>query len=201
MNNPEFQGLRTYMIRILNSGIENKSIRTKVEGYVRTGLSLKGFHEASKEEDADMIVEVDYGVINSLAEAEIRSVEVTTEVGREPRFVQVYRGEEPPESVPIYDSPEIRTLRTEERVVEVTKYIKLLRMKARVNKPEDPEYNVVHVWDVSVTTEDESDKIRRYLPFLTAACIHYLGKSTEKPEKIKLRSRDRFVSLIKAGAR
>ncbi|MBE2212468.1 MAG: hypothetical protein IAE82_01250 [Opitutaceae bacterium] len=55
------------------------------------------------------------------------------------------------------------------------------------------------VWQVQVSVEDMKDSLEGYLPVLAGAAADYLGTSTGKSERVRLRDSDEIVAFVKGG--
>ena len=204
VQNPEAAGLESYTIKSSNAQVPEHDIWFKeTEEYVKRALAGNGLYEAPNPESADMIVDIAWGVSEPLLEFEEweEPVMVEMESGHSTITVQVQEGggRSHPREVPVYTAPEQQIVGYEKHRRPVTRYEKYLRISARVNDKEKRKGAPEQAWSIYVTSKDESDDVRKYLPVLTAASVRYVGKSTEKQEEIRLKGKDEVVAFIKDG--
>ncbi len=50
-----------------------------------------------------------------------------------------------------------------------------------------------------MSSEDESDDLRKYLPILASASVDYIGKDTGSKQTVKLKETDPVVDFVKKG--
>ena len=204
VQNPEVEGLESYQIVSSNAEVSEEDLWFKETGkYVKTALSGKGLYEAPDLESADMIVDIAYGVSELRITFETHSEPIEVEWGGGMKEITIMvndaSGGQYPTQRQVYEPPQREIVGYEDRVGPVRKYKKYLRVTARVNQSEEADESPVQAWSVYVTSEDESDDLRKYLPVLTAASIRYVGKSTDKQEEIELKGKDEIVAFVKAG--
>lgn len=182
-------GVVSYRIKDRGAGVGSGELRrAEVAEHVRTALSAHGLYEAADVGSADLIVEIDYGLG---PERVHRDVYQELQFGR-----PVPAGERrspPPEGV----------------AAAVTGYaetanITVLREKhmsicARRNAAATGEDQSEDVWRVHVAIEDEGEDLRGHLPVLVSAAMDHLGRSTEGPASVVLRSDDEAVRFIRKG--
>jgi hypothetical protein len=208
VQNPEAQGLESYTIKSSNAQVPEHDIWFKeTEEYVKRALDGNGLYEAPDPESADMIVDIAWGVSEPLIEFEVieepvtvmDSGQSTTPYPIEDMVAHPHEvgGQSYPTEMHVYSPPEQEIVRYKKHVRPVTRYEKYLRITARVNDPERKKGRAVQAWSIYVTSKDESDDVRKYLPVLTAASVRYVGKSTEKQEEIQVKGKDEVVAFIK----
>ena len=205
VQNPEVEGLESYAIRSSNAEVEKNDIWFKeTEAYVKRALAVKGLYEAANLESADMIVDIAFGVRGPLTEIKEweEPIYVQTDDGIKELTIMVNDGAggQFPTTRQIYTNPEMKIVGYEKHMKPVTRYQKFLRITARVNRPEKKDDSPVYAWSVYVTSKDERDDIRKYLPVLAAAAVRYVGESTDEQEEIRLDGKDEVVAFIKGGS-
>jgi len=204
VHNPGLDGLDSYKIVSSIPSNSEKDLRYKEAAkYVKTALSGKGLYEAHDEESADMIVEIDYGISEPQIELKTISEPIVIDVGGGYKQMTVMVndgiGGQYPTSRTVYDPPQRETIGYNERRVPIKTYKKHLVIKASANKSDDEHKDPEGAWTVWVTSKDENEDLREYLPIMAAAAIRYVGKSTNEQEEINLKGRDEVVAFVKAG--
>jgi hypothetical protein len=193
----------SYRIRNKNPSVDQESLRYKeaVE-YVKTALSGKGMYEASDPEKAEVIVDLDYGMEAPRVKIEQASQPIYAQVGGGVRYeeVPVTTGKViSTRTVAVYEPPRTELVGYQDVMAPVTVYEKYLRMSAHENKESIEGQPAGEVWSVSVSTEDESKDLRKYLPLLASASVDYIGKDSSNQQTIKLKENDQSVGFIKKG--
>lgn len=197
-------GLQSYRIATRNRENDESSLRYKeAEEQVRTALSGIGLYEDPNPEEADMVVEIDYGISppkEILVEyQEPVYVSVPGRVRYVTQQVRNSDGKLITVRVPIYEPPKQVFAGTQTRVKPVTVYDKYLTItgvaidRERGDERRDP------AWTVNVSNQSESDDLREYIPVMAAAALDYIGTNTEKEQKVKIDENDEDVAFIKAG--
>jgi hypothetical protein len=87
----------------------------------------------------------------------------------------------------------------QEVITPVSIYEKYLRISAHENKPVVEGKPPTEIWSVSVTSEDESKDLRKYLPLLASASANYIGKDTHAETVVKVKENDPAVTFVKKG--
>ncbi|MBC2605705.1 hypothetical protein [Pelagicoccus albus] len=173
------------------------------EEWVRTALSAKGMYEALDPQDADLVVEVSYGMeaprqeLKEIKTPIYKSVETpgTHVMSRpapgsisEPKLVYV-RGAKMDEVVGY-------TIETKS-VIVVEKYLVL---SAKLNSQgEQADGETEEVWNVVVTNSDDSTNLQEYLPVMVAAAVDYIGEDSTTTQTVEINSRDEAVVFVKKG--
>ena len=87
-------------------------------------------------------------------------------------------------------------------VERVTVYRKFLRVTAReaVDRGSAAGVGTRQLWSVSVSTDDESADLDRYVRLMAAAAIDFVGKNTQRQRSVILTNRDGRVLLIERAA-
>ena len=205
VQNPEVEGLESYTVRNSNAEVEENDIWFKeTVAYVKRALAVHGLYEAPNPESADMIVDIAFGVSGPLVEIEEweEPIYVQTDDGIKEITVMVNDGAggKIPTTRRIYTNPEQKIVGYEKRMRPVTRFQKFLRITARINHPGQEDGAPAYAWSIYVTSKDESDDIRKYLPVLTAAAVRYIGESTNEQVEIRLDGKDEVVAFIKDGS-
>ena len=205
VQNPEVEGLESYAVRSSDAEVEENDIWFKeTEAYVKKALAVKGLYEAANPESADMFVDIAFGVRGPMIEIEEweEPIYVQTDDGTEEITIMVNDGAggQFPTTRKIYTNPEMKIVGYEKHVKPVTRFQKFLRITARVNHPKQDDDAPAYAWSVYVTSKDESDEVRKYLPVLAAAAVRYIGESTNEQVEIRLNGKDEVVALIKGGS-
>lgn len=88
--NPDVKPGTSYKIANVNSGGEPNDLRTQeAGGWVKTALSGKGLYEAPTMEDADLIIELEYGIEEPKTKMKTISTPIYAQVGGGVRYIQV----------------------------------------------------------------------------------------------------------------
>ena len=192
----------SYRIGAVNAEGLNKKLTAKIEQFVKRGLSMSGYHQASDLDTADIIVDIACGAEEPRLETVTYTEAVAIETLRDTgifydRETPNMSNEDPGDTFEAAPAV-LDTLDYEERTTEIKFYEKYLRVSARVVKMEIGTENSDRAWTVIATTTDDSASIRRHLPILTAAFVRYVGEQTNAPLRISLESDDPIAASIKA---
>jgi hypothetical protein len=160
----------------------------EIASQIKTALSAQGLYEAPDVESADIVVEISYGIepprVQRIGYQEFiygRPVPATE------------RQALPPEGV----AREMMGYTAIASVIVVRE--KHLSICARQNSSRESAQPAADIWRVHVSLENESDDLRRHLPILASAAMDHLGRSTNGPAKLTLRSNDEAVRFIRDG--
>ena len=194
--------LQSYKIKSKNPAVGEENLRYKEAAeYVKTALSSKGLYEAPTQDRADMIVDLDYGIDAPRTKVETVSVPVYAQTGGGVRYEQVPvtgpRGTTSYRTVAVYEPPRTELIGYDDMPQQVTIYEKYLRITARENKPASEGRAPAEVWSVSVSTEDESKDLRKYLPILASATADYIGKDSTSQRTIKIKDPSQITDFIR----
>lgn len=194
----------SYRIKAKNPSADVDGLRAQEAAiFVKTALSGKGLYEAPNPEAAEMVVVVDYGMEAPKIRLERTSVPVYAQVGGgvryEERSIVDARGIPNLRTVAVYDPPRTEMVGTQEVITPVQIYEKYLRISAHENKPMIEGKAPAEVWSVSVSSEDESKDLRKYLPLLASASADHIGRDTKVEKVIKIRETDPGVGFVKKG--
>lgn len=197
-------GKESYRIETRNRENDESSLRYKeTEEQVRTALSGIGLYEAPNPDDADMVVEIDYGVgpPKEILKEYQEPIYITVP-GRMEETIQYVKG---PDGrpvairVPRYRPPETVYAGSQTRYRPSTVYDKYLTISGVGVDREQGDERRESLWTVNVTNQSESDDLREHIPVMVAAALDYIGTSTENEEKVKIRANDQDVAFIKDG--
>lgn len=197
-------GRESYRLVTRNLDSDQSSLRTlEAEEQIRTALSGIGLYEAPIPEEADMVIEIDYGV--SPPKEILREYEepiFVTVPGRieyVPRTVTRPDGSTVTILVPVPTGPEQVYAGTQRRVRPSTVYDKYLTITGvGINRDQGDEQRE-SIWTVNVTNQNESDDLREHIPIMVAAALNYIGTNTEKEERVRVRANDSDVTFIREG--
>lgn len=197
-------GKQSYRIVTRNRENDESSLRYKeAEEQIRTALSGIGLYEAPNPEEADMVVEIDYGVgppkeIMKEYEEPIY-ITVPGRMETQIRVVKGPNGQPVAISVPVYRPPETVYAGSQTRYRPSTVYDKYLTISGLGLDREQGDERRDPLWTVNVTNQNESDDLREHIPVMVAAALDYIGTNTEQEQKVKIRENDQDVAFIKAG--
>jgi hypothetical protein len=186
--------------------LDPDSLRVKeAEKFVRTALSGRGLYEAPQPEQADIVVNLDYGMSEPKVTKERRSEPIYQTIPGRVRSVMVQVGTDK-NGNPIYamqtyqEPPTTEYVGEREYMVTIITYEKYMRLSARENKPASDGQPPAELWTVDVSSEGESADLRRHLPVLAAATIEYIGVDTRGQKSIKLKDeKDSAIAFVKKG--
>ena len=202
---PKAEESISYKILNKNPAVDDDSLRYKeAAGYVRTALSGKGLYEAPDNQNADLVVSIDYGVGPPQSRREVVSEPVYVTLPGQMRMERVQVGTDRNgnpvyQTVTVQDPPRTEFAGYREYFVTVTVYEKFLRLNATENKPAAEGRPPSEIWTVDITSEGESRDIRKALPILAAASIDYVGKDSLGQKTIRIKDTDKDVAFIKKG--
>lgn len=202
---PKAEESISYKILNKNPAVDDDSLRYKeAAGYVRTALSGKGLYEAPDNQNADLVVSIDYGVGPPQSRREVVSEPVYVTLPGQMRMERVQVGTDRNgnpvyQTMTVQDPPRTEFAGYREYFVTVTVYEKFLRLNATENKPAAEGRPPSEIWTVDITSEGESRDIRKALPILAAASIDYVGKDSLGQKTIRIKDTDKDVAFIKKG--
>jgi hypothetical protein len=183
-------------------GEENLRYREAAE-FVKTALSGKGLYEAPSEDQADMIVELDYGMDAPRSKIERVSTPVYAQVGGGVRYdavpVMDARGNTSYRTVAVYEPPRSELIGYDDMPRQVTIYEKYLKITARENKPASEGRPPAELWSIHASAEDESKDLRKYLPIMASATVDYIGQDSSNQKIVKVRADGPGVEFIRKG--
>lgn len=203
---PEAKAAISYRIEAHGASVDTSSLRYKeAENFVKTALSGKGLYEAPKPEQADLVVDLDYGIGPPVITQQPYSQPVYRSIPGVIRTEVVqsgtdFRGQPVFSTITTQEPTRNEYMGDRELMTTVTVYEKHLTVTAHENKPTAEGRAPRTVWGVQVTSEDESKDLRKYLPVLIAASIEYIGKDSGGEIKtIKVNEADPAIAFVKKG--
>lgn len=206
VKNPEIvEEKHSYRVVSGNPEMNAEDLRFKeAEGYVKTALSSKGMYEAPEGTQAEVVVEVDFGMEEPRTE---------TREYQEPIYAE-FRGPPQVVSVPVKD-PKTGAVRTvnmivegpirreligfQTRVVTVTVYEKYIRITAREAESSEGDRPPREIWSVYVKNEDENDDLREYIPLMVSAAMDSMDENSSSAKEVVLSDKDERVTFVKQG--
>ncbi len=195
INNPKTLGESdSYVIVPSDPDTDTTDLRyQETVEWIKTALSGKGMYEAVDPIDADMMIEVDFGMKAPRQEAEI--VDRPTNIGLNGSGLGSRSG------IGLSGGSRVTDISTyESKVVTKTVVEKYLELTAReniVNQAGDAQPQ--QIWNVRVINEDKGDNLREYMPILIASATDYIGEDTGSSTEIELKSDDEVVKFVKRG--
>lgn len=174
-------------------------------GWIKTALSAKGMYEALDPLDADMVIEVDYGMEPPRQEVRIFEVPEYRTI-RGPGYYTTQQVFNPQTNttttvrvyVPGPVSTELVGYSQQTRTIVINE--KYMVLTAKQNKlAESGDSPAAELWSVTVKNEDESNDLREYLPIMASAATDYIGEDTEKATTVRLKSDDEVIGFVKKG--
>lgn len=205
ISNPSATTGHSYRVVNMNpEGGEDDLRSQEAAEWVKTALSGKGLYEANSVDDADMIVELEYGMEEPRTKVSTISTPVYAEVPGSVRYVQVpvknKDGTISMATVAVREPSSREYIGERESVIVQTIYEKYMRITARENNPEEEtDARGEQIWSVYVTNEDERDDLRQYLPVMASAAIDFIGENSETQQEVKLKDSDEVVTFVKQG--
>jgi hypothetical protein len=199
---------QSYSIRSKNVKLDETSLRYKeVTDYVKTALSGKGMYEAPRPENADVVIDIDYGMDAPRVKFETMSTPIVMQTGgsyetkREERLVRKPDGttEVIYVDVQVFVPGRTEFIGVREEVTPVIVYEKYLKVSARENKEVSEGRAPAEVWSVNVSAEDKSQELRKYIPILASATADYIGTNTKESKPVTIDEKDEVVKFIKKG--
>lgn len=204
ISRPEPVATQSYVLKSKDPRLGEENLRYReAANIVRTALSGKGLYEAPNEEQADMVVELDYGMEAPRTKIEHRSSPVYAQVGGRTRYGTVpvtdARGNVQFQSVTVYDPPRSELIGYDEQPYQITTYEKYLRLTARENKPAAEGRPPGELWSIHASAVDESNDLRKYLPIMASATVDYIGQDAPPETRVKVRGNGPTVDFIRRG--
>lgn len=204
ISQPAAMEAQSYRLKSKDPRLGEESLRYREAAeYVRTALSGKGLYEAPDEEQADMIVELEYGLEVPHSQVKSVSVPVYAQVGGSVRYETVpvtdAQGVTTTRTVAVYEKPRSELVNYDQIMLPVEIYEKFLRLTARENKPAVEGQPPAELWSVEVSAQDDSKDLRKYLPVLASASIDYIGKDAPTGETVKVKEDSAGVEFVKRG--
>ena len=176
----------------------------EVSDYVKTALSAKGMYEAPAAENADLIIEIDYGMETPRMKYETVTIPIIVFQEGMPSRELVPMGTSASGQV-IYKTVRVPGLQVrkivgwKEETEPVVVYEKYLKVSARENQESVEGRPPPEVWSVNVSAEDQSNELRKYLPILASATVDFIGTNTRREKSVAVSEGDESVQFIKKG--
>lgn len=199
---------QSYYITSKNPRLDETSLRYKeVSEYVKTALSGKGMYEAPRPENADVVIDIDYGMdaprvkFETISSPIIMSTQSRFETRMESRTIRKPDGtiEVVWVEVQVLVPGREEFLGMREEVTPTVVYEKFLKVSARENKEGVEGKAPAEVWSVNVSAEDRSQELRKYIPILASATADYIGTNTKESKPVRIDEKDDVVKFIKKG--
>ena len=207
IKNPQIQDAETYVLVPRDPEQDVNDLRyNETVDYIKTALSAKGMYEAIDPLDADMVIEVDYGMEPPRREFKVVEEPVFATI-QEPDRIQTVQQRDPKTGRIITYTVRIPGRRSreligyEERLVSVVVNEKYMELTAKENMMEAVASDVPaqEIWSVRVRNYDENDDLREYLPIMAASVADYVGEDTGDNQSVRLKENDEVVQFIKRG--
>ena len=193
INNPKTVGESdSYVIVPSDPDTDTTDLRyQETVEWIKTALSGKGMYEAVDPMEADMMIEVDFGMKAPRQEAKIidRPSSVGLGTGGLNRGVGLSGGSRITE-ISTYETKVVT-----QTVVE--KYLELTAKENMIGQAGDAPPQ--QIWNVRVVNDDKGDNLREYMPILIASATDYIGEDTVTSMDIELKSDDEVVKFVKRG--
>jgi hypothetical protein len=196
---------KSYRLVSANPEMDSEDLRFKeASAYVKTALSSKGMYEAPPGTEADMVIEVDFGMEEPRTEMRTISVPIYVSVRSPPRLVRVQvrdpkTGEMRTVEMMVEDPPQQQLAGFEERIITVTVYEKYIRITAREASGGEGDRPPREIWSVYVKNEDESDNLREYVPLMVSAAMDSVDENSSSAKEVVLNDSDERVTFVKKG--
>ncbi|MEM9160010.1 MAG: hypothetical protein AAGB46_13270 [Verrucomicrobiota bacterium] len=199
-------GGESYIIVPRDPNMDTESYEyQQTEAWIKNALAGKGLYEALTPEDADMVIEIDYGMEPPRMEHKIVEEPVWVVVQSPPRTVAT--------QVVDPNTGKVTTVYTrvpgerrkelshyEERVITRIVNEKYMEIAAKENTLEETgDRPSQELWSVQVRNDDSNNDLGEYLPILAAATADYIGEETPETEKLKIKEDDEVVDFVKTG--
>lgn len=173
--------------------------------WIKTALSAKGMYEALDPLEADMVIQVDYGMEPPRQEIRIIEVPEYRQI-RGPGHYETRTITNPStgqtQTIRIFVPGQVRTelVGYSERAQTITINEKYMVLTAKQNTlTESGDAPAEEFWSVTVKNEDDSADLREYLPIMASAAADYIGEDTGKSQTVRLKSDDEVVAFVKEG--
>ncbi|MSU23643.1 MAG: DUF4136 domain-containing protein [Opitutus sp.] len=205
LSKPNSEAAVSYRILNKNPQVADDSLRFKeAAAYVKTALSGKGMYEATDNDHADVVVNLDYGVGPPQARREVMTEPVYLTMPGQIRTERVQTGTDRNgnavyQTITVQDPPRTELAGYRDYTVTTIVYEKYLKLSAMENKVAAEGRPATEVWTVDVTSEGQSKDIRKNLPVLVGATIEYIGKDSHGQKTIRIKDTNSDVAFVKKG--
>jgi hypothetical protein len=184
--------------------MDEEDLRFKeTSSYVKTALSSKGMYEAPPGTDAQMNIELDYGIEEPKVKFITISEPVYALVGGGTRTIVIpvtdKNGNTTYVTQVVYDPPQRELIGFKDRVITVQVYEKYLRITARESADQAGDRPPRELWSVYVSNEDENDDLREYVPLMVSAAMDSINQNATTQKEVVLRDSDERVVFVKKG--
>lgn len=203
-SDPNVKELKSYKIVSSNVQINEEDLEfQEVSQYIKTALSGRGYYEAPAIDNADMVIDVSYGVSEPQTDFKTKTSPI---YGRSSGGFKTI-------STPVIDRngnvryvnntvftpSRVEVIGVQEQIIPIITYEKYLRMTSRDNRDIVNKESPTQVWSIYVKNKDESEDLRKYVPLMAAAAIPYVGENTENQQEIRIKEEDDIVDFVKKG--
>jgi hypothetical protein len=201
INNPNARGGQAYCLVSKHAAVEaNDPDYGRASCVVRAALAGKGMYEVANAGDADVVVEIDYGVgPRRLKVTEVSSPPVFADASRPPVIPARSSGAGngmlfPTGPVPAaLADPAGATAQLEVTPV----YEKYLTIVARESAPAvDGDRRTTEVWRVHATLEDPVREVAPVLPLLAGAAADRIGADTHARQTVRVSEKSDVVAFV-----
>ncbi len=206
ISNPSITDAESYIIIPRDPETDVNDLRYKeTVDYIKTALSGKGLYEALDAEEADMVVEIDYGMEPPRQEYRVVEEPVFATIQQPDTIQQVAQTDPKTGRTVVYNvrvpgrlSREL--IGYEERLKSVVVNEKYLELTAKENTlVTSSDIPPQEIWSVQVRNYDENNDLREYIPIMAASVADYAGEDTGSNHNVRLREKDDVVQFIKKG--
>ena len=206
ITNPALNDAESYVIVPRDPETDINDLRYKeTVAYIKTALSGKGMYEALSAQDADMVVEVDYGMEPPRREFKVVEEPVFATI-QQPDRIQTVSQRDPKTGRVITYTVRVPGARSreligyQERLISVIVNEKYMELTAKENLfDQSGDIPAQEIWSVRVKNYDENDDLREYLPIMAASIADYVGEDTGTNHSVRLKEKDEVVQFIKRG--
>lgn len=204
IHNPQVVGGHSFKIVGKQAGMdETDPAFRQASRLVKTALSGHGMYEAPEPDEAEVVVEIDYGIgpRRLKIEREPTSLEMRDPLARI-GLADYQRNPMGRPRMTTMDGREIQEIlpsESEERIV--SEYDKHLSISAREAVPasEQGDKRARELWRVEVSIRDEDSELSELLPVLAGAASDYIGAKTDARETIRVAEKGDSVTFVQGG--
>ena len=203
-SDPNVKELKSYKIVSSNVQINEEDLEfQEVSQYINTALSGRGYYEAPAIDNADMVIDVSYGVSEPQTDFKTKTSPIygrssggfktisTPVIDRNGNVRYV--------NSTVFTPSRVEMIGVQEQIIPIITYEKYLRMTSRDNRDIVNKESPTQVWSIYVKNKDESEDLRKYVPLMAAAAIPYVGENTENQQEIRIKEEDDIVDFVKKG--
>ena len=203
-SDPNVKELKSYKIVSSNVQINEEDLEfQEVSQYIKTALSGRGYYEAPAIDNADMVIDVSYGVSEPQTDFKTKTSPIygrssggfktisTPVIDRNGNVRYV--------NSTVYTPSRLEMIGVQDQIIPIITYEKYLRMTSRDNRDIVNKESPTQVWSIYVKNKDESEDLRKYVPLMAAAAIPYVGENTENQQEIRIKEEDDIVDFVKKG--